>query len=339
MQEILKFLDLTATDATMILVAIPLFVLFIKGADKALIRPFLDRLNARDALTIGAGSSADEIVKEAIALEQDYARKTAEARAAAVQAKNSKLISAKEQATQILQGAETEIAVKVSSERQKVRHEVETQRAALLKDVDSLAQEIVKKLSQPRALSIVVFLIAAVGSIFLTGDVFAEAEHASHGYGYLFWYWINFIVYVVAMYFILRKFVASGWDARRERIRYALEAGKRSMDEAQTRRRAAQDQSAQLDKQLSEITSSIEREAALESQKLIDDAKARAIEIQQGATESLGLEAKAQRAQMQREIAEIVLARANEMLRSSVTKESDRALRQGTVTGVKSLLQ
>ncbi len=359
MQELLKFLDLTTLDATMILVSIPLFVLFIKGADKALIRPFLDRLNARDALTIGAGTSAEEIVNEAVALEQDYARKTGEARAVAAQAKNEKLSAAKEEASKIVHDAEAEVSARVSSERQKVRQELETQRAALLKDVDSLAKEIVNKLSQPRAISSVALLLSVLGAGMLLGGfsdvayasteavVEHAAEHggheaghaASHGYGYLVWYWINFGVYLTAMYFILRKTVINGWDARRERIRYALEAGKRSMDEANARRSAAKAQMAQADQQVKEIAASLAKESELEAQKMLSDAREKAKDIQESATESLGLEVKAQRSQMQREIAELVLARAQEMLRTTVTKESDRALRLGAVSGVKSLVQ
>lgn len=353
MQELLKFFDLTPEDATMILVAIPLFVAFLKGAEKTLIRPFLNRINEREELTVGAGSSAESIIQEAVALEESYNEKINKARVDAVQARNVKVSAAKDKAGELLQAAEADVASRVTAERQKVRQQLETQRETLLKDVDSLAREIVQKLSQPRALSafIITFVAAVVLNLVLVGDVFAAegvvehaaahgAEHgAHHGYGFLFWYWINFALYIVAMYFILRKIVANGWDARRERIRFALEAGKRSMDAALERRAAAQKQSTQLESQVKELISTIEREGDLECQKLTRDAEQRAKDIQSHATESLGMEAKAQKVQMQREVAEIVLARASEMLRTQVTKESDRPLRQGAVAGVKNLVQ
>lgn len=343
MQEFLTFFDLTPLDAQMILVSVPLFVLFLRACDSALIKPFLDRINERDQLTTGAGSSAEATIQEAAALEQEYARKVADARSAAVKARLGKVGAAKDEAARIVQHAESEVAQRVTTERQKVRQQIESQRSQLLADVDSLAQGIVQKLSQPRSLSVLALLVA-VASLLVSpaGAMASSSGHEAgghHGYEYLFWYWVNFLIYIVAMYFILRNMVASGWGARRERIRFALEAGKRALEEAAVRHSAAKAKLAQADKEISEMVSSIEIEGQKEAQKLVSDAREKAVEIQTQATESLGLEAKAQKAHMQREVAEIVLARATEMLKSSVTKESDRALRQGAVAGVKSLIQ
>lgn len=341
MQEFLKFFDLTPLDAQMILVSIPLFVLFLRACDSALIKPFLDRINERDQLTVGAGSSAEATIQEAAALEQEYNRKINEARGAAVKARNLRVAAAKEEAAKIVQHAEAEVAQRVALERQKVRQQLQEQRTKLMGEVDSLAQGVVQKLSQPRALStLALFVFAAL----LLGPtvVFAAGDHGAHhapSYGYLFWYWINFLVYITAMYFILRKFVASGWVARRERIRFALEAGKRSLAEATARHASAKAKLAGVEKETAELGTSIEIDAQKEAQKLVSDARARAVDIQTHATESLGLEAKAQRAQMQREISEVVLERATAMLKKSVTKESDHALRQGAIAGVKSLIQ
>lgn len=334
MTELLKFLDLTTLDAIMILVCVPLFMIFLKALDKNLIRPFMARLNDRDTLTVGAGSAADSTIRDAISFEDQYSKKIAQARSNAVQAKLLRVNQVQSDAEKAITNAEAEVAKLVSEERQKTRDQIAEQRKILLGQVESLAQSVAQKLSQPRGLvALALFFICSV----LPEFAFASSGEG-HGYGYLFWYWINFLIYVLIMYFILRGMVAKGWVARRERIRDDLEAGKRSLAAAMLRYDAANDRLHAAEQEVVDLAKNIAQDADLECAKILADAKAKAEKIKLEASQNLALEGKSQKQLMQKEIGERVLERAQEILKSTITKDTDVALREGALSGVKNLV-
>jgi F-type H+-transporting ATPase subunit b len=334
MTELLKFFDLTPLDAAMIMVCIPLFLLFLRALDKSLIRPFMARLEDRDTLTVGAGSSADATIRDAISFEEQYAKKIAQARSTAVQAKLTVINSARIEAEKFIASAEEQVAKLVSDQRKENSDEIEKQRKILLGQVDELAQSVAQKLVLPRGL--------AVWALFFISTMLPEFALASsgeaHGYGYLFWYWVNFLIYVAVMYLVLRGMVAKGWVERRERIKNELEAGKRSLAAALKRYDEANDRLHSADQEALELAKTIEQEGIKESAKISADAKEKADKIRSEASQYLALEGKSQKLLMQKEIGEMVLEKAQTILKSSITKETDRQLREGALRGVKNLV-
>jgi F0F1-type ATP synthase membrane subunit b/b' len=294
----------------------------------------MSRLNDRDTLTVGAGSTADSTIRDAISFEEQYNKKIAQARSNAVQAKLVKVNQAHSDAEKAIASAEAEVAKLVSDERQKTRDQIAEQKKILMGQVESLAESVAQKLSQPRALMAIALLFV----LNLLPQLAFASTGEGHGYGYLFWYWINFLIYVLIMYFILRGMVAKGWVERRERIRDDIEAGKRSLTAAMKRYDAANDKLHSAEQETIELAKNIEQDSTLECAKIIDDAKAKAEKIKLEASHNLALEGKSQKQLMQKEIGERVLERAQEILKSTITKDSDRALREGALSGVKNLV-
>jgi F0F1-type ATP synthase membrane subunit b/b' len=318
----------------MIAVCIPLFVAYIRYLDRSLIRPYLTRLNDRDSLTTGAGSSAEGVIKDAIALEEKTAQQVADSRSRAIQGKLQKINTARDEAARIVERAEQEVAAQVSAERARVKAQIESQRSVLVGDVDSLASDIVKKILAPSAYAAVLVIISAMNP----GHAFASGAGESHGYGYLFWYWINFLLYVGVMYLLLKGMIAKGWSARREKIQNDIEAGKRSLESAMKRFDSAKSRASVVESEITAMLEGIERETDGEVKKILADAERHATEIKKSATQNLTQEGKAQKESMQREIADLVLARAEDMLKSSLTKDKDKSLRDAAITGLQAAI-
>lgn len=173
--------------------------------------------------------------------------------------------------------------------------------------------------------------------------VCAEYAYAAGGHGKgsisdLFFPWINFIVYVGILFFVLRKPLAALWSARRSAILEAVEASKRANDEARVIYSAAQERARSLPSVIQSLKEKLGGEAVAEAQLLQQDAEGRAAKIVQSAKDTLAGEQKAFQVEMRRQFVDEVMQRAEAKLRNEVNEGRDQQLRQSSLKHIKALL-
>lgn len=172
-------------------------------------------------------------------------------------------------------------------------------------------------------------------------DVLAAGGHgAGHGsFWDLKWFILNFAIYCLALYFILRKKIAAGWSARVARLEAEVASRAAELKAAEAELRAAELQLQSLDGEIRSLKEQIARETEHEARQITTDAAKRAERIEGQTKDSLRAERRAAEAAVQRELANTVVKRAEEKLKAKLNADSDKALRARALDGVKQLVQ
>lgn len=186
----------------------------------------------------------------------------------------------------------------------------------------------------------VIFVILLSSPLVSASPVFAGGGGGHVGtISDLLWPWVNFSLYVVLMGALLRKPFAKAWQARREGIEQAVTAGAKEMQEAERVLMLARSREQMIEADCKNLNASILEDAKREGAQLLEDAKRRAEFLARQAAEAVNAEQRQAERSLRREVAEKVLARANELLKRELTPEIDRELRRGVLAGVRHLNQ
>lgn len=103
----------------------------------------------------------------------------------------------------------------------------------------------------------------------------------------LTFYWINFILYVGVMTFILRKPIRNGWAARTARIKQAVEQSTDEVESAERELNAIEALTKGLAAEQERVRQEIVSQAELESADILRNAHQRAVRIKEQAKEML----------------------------------------------------
>jgi len=163
------------------------------------------------------------------------------------------------------------------------------------------------------------------------GVVFAAAEGGHHvASGVLlkdFLYRVlNFTIVVAILAYFLTKPIKKVFAGRREEIEKNLAEAKTIKEEAEAKFAEYDRKLAQATEEISEISAAIRREGELEKQKIIENAKAMAIKIEQDAEKAAEMEVAKARTVLQQEAVQLAVGVAEELLKKNFTKEDDTRL-------------
>jgi F-type H+-transporting ATPase subunit b len=187
-----------------------------------------------------------------------------------------------------------------------------------------------RKISLKRA-----FIITLL--VFLAFPASAFAAQAESFWD-LRWHWMNFVLYLVLLYFLVRKPIAQVWSSRISAIERDVTANKRNLEEANTRFEQVQSKLEQVDEEIRVFSEAIERESQKEAARVIDEAKAKAEKIIAQAKLSAIAEQKGLEAALRRELSEQVIEQAEARLKTGLSEAEHRALRDRAAGEVKSVI-
>lgn len=152
-------------------------------------------------------------------------------------------------------------------------------------------------------------------------------------------FYLNFAVYVGALYLLFRKKIPTAWRSRSEQIQEKVTAGLRARELAEQEYRNAQKRLDGVAEEQAQIAAHIASEARGEVDNILEEARRSADRIRSDAAGLIAAEEKALKSALQRELADTVMAMAADRLRRSVTNESDRARRGAALANVRELVQ
>ena len=190
-------------------------------------------------------------------------------------------------------------------------------------------------------------LLALVSLVFLesqallaeTAEHGGEAHGGAHHEASLAWPWINFAIYVIGLYFILRKPLSGMWHNRRDTLMSLRERGALELRNAQGLLVEAERRIANVEPEAVHLERSIIADGEREGQQLVAEAKSRAERISKQLDESISSELRGAEVALRRELADKVLATAADRLRKELNADSDRSIRQQVLGGVRGLVQ
>ncbi len=175
-------------------------------------------------------------------------------------------------------------------------------------------------------------------TVFVPLDSFA-AEHAHHAsIADIIPFWVNFVIFSAVMFLILRRPVLAGWAKRRHSIESAVVGAKEELEAVDAKYLQAQAKLSRLSIELNQLTAEVEKDIELESKQAKEFALAGAAKIMQRAKETILAEEKAAISRIRRDIAETALRVAQEKLKTFVTPDKDKRLRDLSLERVRGLL-
>ncbi|MCB0330894.1 MAG: ATP synthase F0 subunit B [Bdellovibrionales bacterium] len=152
-------------------------------------------------------------------------------------------------------------------------------------------------------------------------------------------FWVNFIVFCVVMGIILRKPFAGFWGDRADQVASAVNAGKEAAAAASARLEDARAKHGTIDQEVKKLRVRISQEAETEAVRIVEEAKARAVAIKGRAQDGLTAEGGNLETRLREELADQVLLKAEEIIRSRMDSQVDRKLRDGALRDVSNLVQ
>lgn len=137
---------------------------------------------------------------------------------------------------------------------------------------------------------------------------------------------LNFSIVVAILVFFLKKPVRNALSGRREDIEKALAEAKKVKEEAEAKFAEYDKKLAQATQEIATISASIRKEAELEKQKIIDNAREQAAKIELDAEKAAELEVAKARLSLQQEAVQLAVGVAEDLLKKNFTKDDDSRL-------------
>lgn len=172
-------------------------------------------------------------------------------------------------------------------------------------------------------------IIAVIMVVWFCGSAIAAGDYHVDSSVYLkdFLYrLLNFSIVVAILYYFLNKPIRTALTGRRDDIEKALEEAKNAKAEAEAKFAEYDKKLAEATEEIAAITAAIRKEAELEKQKIVDNAREQAAKIEQDAEKAAALEVAKARQSLQQEATQLAVSIAEDMLKKNFTKDDDSRL-------------
>lgn len=137
---------------------------------------------------------------------------------------------------------------------------------------------------------------------------------------------LNFSIVVAILVYFLKKPIGNALSGRREDIEKALAEAKKVKEEAEAKFAEYDKKLDQATQEIAAISASIRKEAEMEKQKIIENAREQAVKIEQDAEKAAALEVTKARLSLQQEAVQLAVGVAEDLLKKNFTKDDDSRL-------------
>ena len=168
-----------------------------------------------------------------------------------------------------------------------------------------------------------------------------SSEHGHHpSILDLKWFWVNFLIYVAAIWIIVlysKPGMRRSWEDRKDKLDSLVNQGKNELIEAQNAFDSISAKISNVEGEKRQLAESSKVEGELEIQEIVRIAKEKAENIVERANETVSAERRATEQIVKDELADYVLKRASERLKSELNENSDKPLREAAVGNINAL--
>lgn len=169
---------------------------------------------------------------------------------------------------------------------------------------------------------------------------FAEEGQGHHvaSFSDLTVFWLNFVVYLMILYFLLRKPVPALWAKRRQSIEHGVRTSAQELAQAKQNLNAARQKLSNLESDIALLREEMRMEIQAEQQALEEYGKSKSAKILARARDNYQTERRSFEQKLQHEISELALKLVRDRLSSEISAESDRTWRDAALKNVKGLV-
>lgn len=137
---------------------------------------------------------------------------------------------------------------------------------------------------------------------------------------------VNFLVILIAAYFILRKPIKQFFKKRADRIEEDLKSAERARQEAEARLKEVEQEVREINQKVDDIIAKAKDEAENERRRIIDQAENEARKIRETSENEINNRLKAARMELKNYATRLAVEQAREIIRDELTLDADRAL-------------
>ena len=140
------------------------------------------------------------------------------------------------------------------------------------------------------------------------------------------WQIFNFVVFLVVLFFALRKPVKEFWASRSHQIRFDMEEAERLRREASERHGALQSRLSRIEKEISELIRSLEDEGEMEKKVMTQEAEKLSQKIKQDTERIAAQEVRKARETLKVQAVQLSVEMAERLIRENVRESDQRRL-------------
>lgn len=274
LDSILSVFTLTRYDLIMIFVSMGLFYVLWKNVDRLFVSKYIKFLEHREMLTQGNLEEAVVLEKDAMKLAGELDAQRREVRARSMEKRALRIAEAKKELENAFKASETKINTALDLDKKKYEELARQTEASLDKSLPELIAQIKESLhkgtskgKEPSGVSLQVLIIFATAMLLSeTAPALAQAATEEHHatFSSILFPTINFIIFSVALFLIMKKPVVEIWNKRRRSIAQRLAEVTASYDKAKSALEQVEMEKARLQEQLSEIESNFDNQTSIE---------------------------------------------------------------------------
>lgn len=145
---------------------------------------------------------------------------------------------------------------------------------------------------------------------------------------------ITFLVFVLGLFFILRKPISIYVENRSHSVRKAIEEAQRAKAAAEARAREAEAKLASLDDEMKRLRGDFEVQGKAEMARIEKMADETAVRIAKDAEDTIAAESERARQTLRAEAARLALELAEERIRGALSSDDDARLQKALIAGL-----
>jgi F0F1-type ATP synthase membrane subunit b/b' len=317
----LSLLTLTQLDLVMILVCMGLFFVLWKILDNVFFSRYLPYLEHREQATSGNMAKATNAFNEAKLLTQEVEVAIKTARNNALSKRAKEIEKYKESLNVTFKSAEDRLGLKLKQDRATLIEESDRVKNLVAKTLPALVNQVRNSIIPQ------VFFGFFVSLSFLQVAHAEDAHGAAPGILSILYPSINLVIFVVALYFLLRHPLAQVWKNRRLALSKKLEDVTKNYQRAQEELATALKSKEILTDQLASLEKQISEQTASDIAHLQQRAEERIYQLEKETELKLARQSKYFSEELMNKLIEEVLVKAEKEIMKSFDTSSDEKVR------------
>lgn len=318
-----------ALNITLIFQVVGFFILLFI-LNRFLYTPVLKILKEREERISGTLKKAADSEKEVEEGLVSYDKKIKEAAVRGNEERAKIRQEAVDKEKEVLEAARIAAAKEISAMRKELEASKASALSALKEESKAISKNIAEKILERK----VIIMLLTFGVALLPAFGFA-AEEGHHGGSGNTWKIINFVILAVGVYLVWTKAIKGLLENRSAEIKRAIDEAQSAKDFADRKAAEYKEKLNLLEKRISEIHHELKLEGEAEKARIIQEAEKAAVRVQEQAKLAAEQETKKARIEIRKEVADIAIGMAEEILRKELKPEDQERLIKGYLNNLR----
>lgn len=305
-----------------------------------LYKPVIKILKTREERIGGTLKKASAIEKEADESIAEYESRMKEAAQKGYEENNRLRQIALDEERKMVDAAGVEISRDLAAKRREIIGSKRTALADLKEETVSISKSVAEKLLDRRLIiALIMVLLPLLPALVLASSGAGGAEGGEHGAAApsrdMLWKVVNFAILAAGVYILWIKVIKGILVKRGVDIKDGLEEAKAAKEAAEKKAEEYRQKLSTLEARLGELAQEIRREVETEKERITADARESIVKMKEHASFTMEQEIKKARIEIKREVANLAMEMAADLLTREIKPEDQERLVKGYIDNLR----